>query len=417
MSKPTLRVVSLTLVLVLLITPMAVLADHDPFTLHGTVFRDENGDNVMDAEDTGMEGITIELIITAGATFYDSTKTDADGSYEITGLSVETYTAIVEDLVGFDDSVANSVEFTVEVQNVPNIDFGKLPLAEGTISGTVYNDINRSGFFDDGESLPDVSVRLIDNNGAEPPPPVTTNALGAYKFTDLLPGSYTVVETDPDGFYSITPNTVVVTLPTDDSMDVVVDFLDFIPVEGEVPRIDLLLMKFFDISLLEFQALRGTEGWGYGNIAKAYFISQLSKTPLGEIIALRETMGWGKVMKAFLGQAGLKGYNLGLIVSDREVPNSVQKLIESCGSIETPEEVQELYGMGASNGAIKKACRLAGEVDSEFETLVEALGLLKIHNQKQVREILQEGFASEATSGNQGPPPCKGKNKNDEGCN
>jgi hypothetical protein len=116
----------------------------------------------------------------------------------------------------------------------------------------------------------------------------------------------------------------------------------------------------------------------------------------------------------------LKGYNLGLIVSGREVPNSIQKLIAGCGSISTPEEVQELYGMGASNGAIKKACRLAGEVGGDFEILVETLGLLKVHSQKQVREILASGFTNQTTNGtngNHGPPPCKGKNKNDEGCN
>jgi hypothetical protein len=197
---------------------------------------------------------------------------------------------------------------------------------------------------------------------------------------------------------------------------VVVDFLDFIPLEGEVPRLDLLLMKFFDISLLEFQALRGMEGWGYGNIAKAYFIAQLSDTAFGEILGMRGTMGWGKIMKDVLGYAGLKGYSLGLIVSGRTVPNSVQNLINSCESIDTPEQVQELYATGASNGAIKKACRLAGEAGEGFETLVEALGLLKVYDQKQVREILMGGNENEVTNGNHGPPPCKGKNKYDEGC-
>jgi hypothetical protein len=131
---------------------------------------------------------------------------------------------------------------------------------------------------------------------------------------------------------------------------------------------------------------------------------------------MRETMGWGEIMKEVLGYAGLKGYNLGLIVSGRETPSQIQRLIEGCELIESAEQVQELYRGGASNGAIKKACRLAGEAGEGFETLVEALGLLKVYDQKQVREILMGGNENEVTNGNHGPPPCKGKNKYDEGC-
>jgi hypothetical protein len=175
-------------------------------------------------------------------------------------------------------------------------------------------------------------------------------------------------------------------------------------------------MKFFDISLLEFQALREMEGWGYGNIAKAYFIAHLTDTALVDILGMRESMGWGKIMKEILGYAGLKGYNLGLIVSGREVPNVVLKLIEQCDGLNTPEEVQELFAMGASVGSIKQACRLA----VDFEALVEAVDLLKTHNFKQVREMMTLGLTDQIANGNQGnhgPPPCKGKNKDDQGCN
>jgi hypothetical protein len=159
------------------------------------------------------------------------------------------------------------------------------------------------------------------------------------------------------------------------------------------------------------------EGWGYGNIAKAYFIAQLSDTALGDILGLRETMGWGRVMKEIMGNAGLKGYNLGLIVSGRTVPNSIQRLIDSCASIDTPEQVQELYATGANHGSIKKACRLTSEAGGNFDTLVTALGLLKVHSQKQVREMLMEENTDQFGNGDHGPPACKGKNKYDEGCN
>jgi hypothetical protein len=422
MSKRISRIISFVVAAALLISPIAALADHDPAILHGTVFRDADGNGTLDPGEVGLGSVTVSLFESGGTILITSTTTDTDGAYAFTNLEPEDYVVEVEVLVGYDDSALAAVPFNVDGSTpIPIVNFGKTPLGEGSISGTVYNDLNRNGLFDDSDGdkrLPNVSLRLIDDAGVKIP--ATTNALGEYEFTGLVAGSYTVIETDPEDFFSTTPNTVVVNLSEEDSMNVVVDFGDFLPTEGEFPKIDLLLMKFFDISLLEFQALRGVEGWGYGNIAKAYFIAQLSDTALGEILGMRETMGWGNIMKAVLGRAGLKGYNLGLIVSGRTVPNSIQKLIDGCGSISTPEEVQELYGMGANNGAIKKACRLASEVDDNFETLVEALGLLRVHSQKQVREMLRAGNTNQFTNGsnsNHGPPPCKGKNKYDDGCN
>jgi hypothetical protein len=412
------RTISLALVLIIVITPMSVLADHEADVLHGTVFDDMSEDGIFDdGVDDGIAGVTIELFVTGEATPLVTTTTSLEGSYEFTTIESGDYTVVVEDLVGYDDSDSNSYDFTVDgLADIPTIDFGKIPLAEGSISGIVYDDMNRDGEFNGGDVvLADVGIELFGKNDAEFS--ATTDEFGFYEFTGLYPGPYTVIETDPEDFYSTTPNTVAVTLPEEDSMDVVVDFGDFIPAEGEFPRLDLMLMKFFDISLLEFQALRDMEGWGYGNIAKAYFIAQLSDTALGDILGLRETMGWGRVMKEIMGNAGLKGYNLGLIVSGRTVPNSIQRLIDSCASIDTPEQVQELYATGANHGSIKKACRLTSEAGGNFDTLVTALGLLKVHSQKQVREMLMEENTDQFGNGDHGPPACKGKNKNDEGCN
>jgi len=424
MSTRISRILSLSLALVLLITPMAVLADHEAATVHGTVFSDVDNFGVFDLEESGIEGVLVTLFEGDGTTFVDDTTTAADGTYAFTGRTLSSYTVKVEVQVLYADTTPISVPVTADSSSIfPAVDFGKEPLPVGSISGIVYDDVNRDGEFDFGVediALEEVTVTLSDSEGEEIT--TSTNSSGEYGFTELIPGSYTVVETDlkePIFYYSITPNTVVVNLPTNDSMVVVVDFLDFIPAEGEVPRIDLLLMKFFDISLLEFQALRGMEGWGYGNIVKAYFLAQFSETPLAEILGMRETMGWGNIMKAVLGRAGLKGYNLGLIVSGRDVPQTTQKLMDGCELIDSEEQVQELLSLGGNNGSIKKACKLAQEAGGEFDKLVEALGLLRSHNQKQVMEMLQGEATTQVNNddnGEHGPPACKGKNKNDEGC-
>ena len=418
MSKPASRLVSLTLVLVLFITPMAVLADHDPAVLHGTVFDDADQNGIFnDGVESGISGVIVDLFVDGESTPIQTTTTASDGSYEFLGLGDGDYTVSVADIIGKVDSNPNPVNFSVDdTTNIPIVDFGKVLIEQlGSISGTVYDDLDRSGDVSTGDvGIGSVELRILDEVGSEiATTPTVSN--GDYIFEELFAGDYTVVETDPPLYYSITPNQQLVTLAVnEDKTDI--DFFDFIPADGEVPKLDLLLMKFFDISLLEFQALRAMEGWGYGNIAKAYFLAQLSGESIDGIVALRETMGWGNVMKLVLGRAGLKGYNLGLIVSGREIPNSTQKLIDSCEIITTPEEVQELYSSGASTGAIKKACKLALEVGGDYVTLVEALGLLGTHNQKQVREILSSETANQITNGNHSPPPCKGKNKHDEGC-
>jgi prepilin-type N-terminal cleavage/methylation domain-containing protein len=79
------------------------------------------------------------------------------------------------------------------------------PVRSAYIRGTVYNDINADGDQGTGENgLPGVTVRL--NTGAIK----TTTASGQYAFR-VDPGTYTVTETDPSGYSSTTPNSVVVT--------------------------------------------------------------------------------------------------------------------------------------------------------------------------------------------------------------
>lgn len=413
------RAVSLVLALILLITPMGVLAGHETNTVHGTVFSDTDHDGVFDqGVEGGIDGVTVELFVAGETVSMDSDTTAGGGAYEFTEIEDGDYEVKVVDIADTIDSSPNPVAFTVDSTTlIPTIDFGKVPVGElGSISGTVYDDQDRSGDVSPGDVGIEFAVlKILDAKGSEIVS-TQTDSDGNYIFEDLLAREYTVVEVDPSPYYSVTPNQQMVTLGVGEALEDI-DFFDFIPAEGEFPRLDLMLMKFFDISLLEFQALREMEGFGYGNIAKAYFIAMLSDTALGEILGMRETMGWGNIMKEFLGYAGLKGYNLGLIVSGRTVPNAIQKLINSCASIETPEQVQELFATGASHGAVKKACKLADEVDGSFDTLVSALGLLKAHSQKEVRAMLMDGAANQETNSQHGPPACKGKNKNDEGCN
>jgi uncharacterized repeat protein (TIGR01451 family) len=84
----------------------------------------------------------------------------------------------------------------------------------GRITGVVFTDLNGNGAQDPGElGIGGVTVDLYDGLGALIDTRVT-NASGAYSFLNLVPGDYTVVETDPAGYVSTTPNSVDVALPS-----------------------------------------------------------------------------------------------------------------------------------------------------------------------------------------------------------
>jgi prepilin-type N-terminal cleavage/methylation domain-containing protein len=79
------------------------------------------------------------------------------------------------------------------------------PVRAAYIRGVVFNDYNGDGDQDSGEhGLSGVTVRL--NTGARK----ITTASGQYAFR-VDPGTYTVTESDPSGYNSTTPNSVVVT--------------------------------------------------------------------------------------------------------------------------------------------------------------------------------------------------------------
>ena len=82
-----------------------------------------------------------------------------------------------------------------------------------SISGTVFNDTDLNGTQGAGEAgIGAVRVDLYDNTGTTLIATVATTAGGSYSFANLAPGDYRVVETDPAGYVSTTPNSVPATV-------------------------------------------------------------------------------------------------------------------------------------------------------------------------------------------------------------
>jgi hypothetical protein len=98
------------------------------------------------------------------------------------------------------------VHFEASLGGSYQVDFGDvLKGAEdfATIYGTVFRDADGDGVFDNDEvGIPGVLLTLDGGITA------TTDIHGGYTFSTTLTGMHTVVETDPDGYFSTTPNEV-----------------------------------------------------------------------------------------------------------------------------------------------------------------------------------------------------------------
>ena len=113
-----------------------------------------------------------------------------------------------------------------------SIEQSPLPI---TISGNVYVDTNLNNQFDSGESgIGGVTLTLyslVNGDYVSTGNTTTTDSNGHYTFTGVLPDTYRIVETQPDGYYSVgsAPGTVG---GTTDGVSTTVDVLSGITLQG-----------------------------------------------------------------------------------------------------------------------------------------------------------------------------------------
>ncbi|WP_237396899.1 SdrD B-like domain-containing protein [Okeania sp. KiyG1] len=101
----------------------------------------------------------------------------------------------------FNYTISDNNPNTPDSTNTVSVVVNPQPEFPGSISGNIFNDINRNGLFDSGETgLGDITVFLdINQNDTLDPneQQATRNGFGFYSFSNLLPGNYTVRTISP----------------------------------------------------------------------------------------------------------------------------------------------------------------------------------------------------------------------------
>jgi hypothetical protein len=164
-------------------------------SISGRALVDVNGNGVADTADTnGISGVTVVLQTTNGVALATNV-TDSAGGYVFTNVAPGNYVLAQAALPpGWFATGGDPFVVTVNGSGAPVHNF--LDAQPGSISGSVLDDVNRLGVFDASDiGVGGVTVVLQTTNGTPVATNVTTTG-GSYVFTNVMPGSYMVVETD-----------------------------------------------------------------------------------------------------------------------------------------------------------------------------------------------------------------------------
>ncbi|MCB1052672.1 MAG: hypothetical protein KDC71_18875 [Acidobacteria bacterium] len=204
--------------------------DSTPIVLQGDigdfVWNDLDGDGVQDGGEPGISGVTVFLDLNSNGMLdggEPSDVTDASGLYLFTNLAAGNYTIRVLTssvpsgfvLTGGVNPL-NHTLFSGEVFSTADFGFQQ---QNASIGDFVWNDLDGDGVQDGGEpGLSGITVFIdLNSNGSLDggEPNTNTNAMGAYDFTNLPIGTYTLeidAGTVPSGFVAVTLHPIVVNL-------------------------------------------------------------------------------------------------------------------------------------------------------------------------------------------------------------
>lgn len=172
------------------------------------IWADIDGDGTQDSDEPGVHGVTVDVLDGNGAVVESTASTV--GIYRIGNLEPGTYCLRVHVPPGYTagagflpDGRAASTFILAAGQSLLTVDAPLNPPALGQIGDRVWNDSDRDGVQDAGESgLSNVLTRLLTEDGAQVAISIT-NFQGGYGYFNVPPGNYRV-SVDP-GLKGFTP--------------------------------------------------------------------------------------------------------------------------------------------------------------------------------------------------------------------
>ena len=195
------------------------------YTIGGKLYNDADASFSSSDSEAPYAGVTVALLKKDGTPVLDkdgnpvTAVTDADGKYSFPGLALGEYTVSVVDptsgpLEGAKPTEAytgrykTSADVTIAeaTGSVIDVNFGFVKPA--SVGDRVWHDEDGNGAGNGEPGAPNVTVILKDAHGAEVAR-TATDANGSYRFTGLIPGTYTVDIEVPAGYNAATTSMTV----------------------------------------------------------------------------------------------------------------------------------------------------------------------------------------------------------------
>ncbi len=141
----------------------ATFGDQQQGTVSGTVYNDLNGNGVQDPGEPGLAGVVVSLIDSAGA-WWQPPPPRAVAAISSPICRQGITLPCKRRPQRLCQHYAQRVSVNVPAGGSAAANFGDQQ--QGTVSGTVFNDLNGNGSQDVGEAgIPGVTMSLIDANG------------------------------------------------------------------------------------------------------------------------------------------------------------------------------------------------------------------------------------------------------------
>lgn len=198
----------------------------------GLVWEDtnRNGEYEPGLGEAGIANVTLRLRNVSGQVLFE-TQTDATGRYQFTGLNPQTYELVLLVPAGRELTTPPANRWLMPGLGTVDVNFGLAPLPTPTPTATprptgiirayVWHDRNHNGIPEEGEEpLAGAIITAYTWPGLQLMESVVTDETGYAQLTVPAPATYRVIEIDPPGFLSTTPNELVVALAPHVTLDV-----------------------------------------------------------------------------------------------------------------------------------------------------------------------------------------------------